>query len=492
MKKIFKNIIVYSFLLLSVYSFSSCQEYEINSQPVAPLSINIDAMDEYSVLATSPSNVVFNISSNTPWNIISDQQWCKVTPAMSASSSLVSEIVVTCEDNNSSVQRVAQLTIKAEGLETTKVVKITQVSKENLVVIPFDETVPTDGADISFNIISNKPWQIIPSTQFLENIDKTSGTGNETGEKETITIKIPANSGARRNGTITVKTDYEEFTFTVNQDGVVIEQEEPSETGSIDFNGGEKEKLIKIRSNKEWKVEVPKEYSEWLVATKVSDSELKINVVESNRLSVREAKIKLTTIDIIPGFEGVELTITQKPNFWFTASEGKFVVDENTGNVRISQIGNNTVVSNYSFKKGKLVFEFEEMNITDNGRLVFNMWPNAGNTNFHFWLRSDKNCQYTCGGSGFAWQQVTFPLTLEEVNNVRKVVFYVEDDPENEGKLRLRLEINDKEYGVLKNKTDVYITEDPQNPGQNVNLGLYDAPEGNYYVVKSITHYPEN
>lgn len=145
MKKIFKNILTLSFIAFSALSFNACQEYEINSQPEAPVSIKIDAMEEYTVLAKNPQRIVFNVSSNTPWEITSDQQWCTVTPSMSAASSLVSEIVVTCEPNNTDKQRVATLTISAKDIEKTTTVKLTQVSKENLVVIPYDEVVPTEG-----------------------------------------------------------------------------------------------------------------------------------------------------------------------------------------------------------------------------------------------------------------------------------------------------------------------------------------------------------
>lgn len=489
MKKLYKNILMQLLLALCVFSFAACQEYNIDSQPDAPLNIQIDALDSYTVLATSPSNVVFNISSNTPWSITCDQQWCKPTPAMSAASSLVSEITVVTESNETNKERTATLTIKAEGIEQAKVITIVQVSKENLVVIPYDEMVPTEGGKISFNIISNKAWEIIPSTQFLEAIDKTSGTGNENGEKEEITITVPANSAARRSGNITVKTAFEEYIFTINQDGVVIEQEEPSESGTIDFTASEAEKIVKIRSNKSWEVKVADEFKDWISAEKLSDAELKITLKESNRLITRSGEVLLSTTEIIPGFEGVSFTITQKPNFWFDVKPENFVVDEATGNVKISQIGNNSVISNYAFKKGHLVFEFAELNLTEGARLVFNMWPNAGNTNFHFWLRSDKACQYTCGG-GFEWQQTLITLTTEEVNAIRKIEFFVEDDPDNAGKLRLRLLIDGNEKAVMNNKTNCYVTNPGNNPGQIVYMQLADAPADNYFTVKSITHYP--
>ena len=75
---------------------------------------------------------------------------------MSAASSLVSEIVVTMENNTGKKARTAKLTIKAEGVEGTKVVTIEQASKEDLVVVPYDELVPTEGGSITFTIASNR------------------------------------------------------------------------------------------------------------------------------------------------------------------------------------------------------------------------------------------------------------------------------------------------------------------------------------------------
>lgn len=488
MKKLYNNRLVHLILALLIFNFIACQEFQIDSQDPAPASIQIDALDSYTALASNPSNIVFNVSSNTPWTVNSDAQWCKVSPAMSSASSLVSEIVVEMESNDSDVLRVATLTIKADNIDATKTITITQVSKENLVVIPYDGTVPTDGGEIYFNIISNKSWKIIPSTQFIENIDKTSGDGDESGNKETIKINIGENPAARREGKITVRTDFEEYSFVITQDGVVIEQEDPSETGIIDFAYGEKERIVKIRSNKNWKVKVPSEFSNWISAEALSNSELKISLKESNKLVTRRGKIMLTTVDILPGFEDVELEITQKTSYWFSGNANNFVKDESTDNLKVIGAGSN-MASNYTFKKGSIKFEFAEINLTGKSRLVFNMWPNVGNSNFHLWLRSDVASQVTCGG-GFEWEQKKFSYTAEELSAIRVVEFFVEDDPENVGKLRIRLLIDGIEKAILKNKTNVYNTAPNNNPGQIVNLQLFDTDSGNYYVIKSITHTP--
>ena len=488
MKKLDINKPILLILTLSSFIFFSCQEYMIDSQPEGPLNIQVDALDSYTVTATSPSNVVFNISSNTPWKITSDQQWCKPNPSMSASSSLVSEVVVSVESNSGKESRTATLTIEAEGISETKVITIEQVSKENLVVIPYDEMVPSEGADISFNIYSNKPWEIIPSTQFLQNIDVTSGPGNETGEKVTITVSIPENSGSRRSGTLTLKTAFEEYTFTVQQDGVVIEQAEPSESGTIDFAWWETEKIVKVLANTAWNVKVPNEYADWIQAEALSDSEIKVSLQPNNKLFTRKGELKLSTVKLIPGFEDVSFGITQRPQYWFQGNQ--IALNEETGNVKVMAVVGNNIISNYALKKGRIAFEFDEIHLTGNSRLVFNMWPSKGNTNFHFWLRSDAACQFTCGGSGFAWQQKKFSLSEEQVNAIQKIELFVEDDPENVDRLRIRLMIDGTEMAVLNNKSNPYVLDPDNNPGQTMNLQITVANPGDYYVIKSITHEP--
>ena len=485
MKKLYRNRLMQLLLVLCLFNLVACQEYEIDSQPEAPVKIQVDAMDSYTALASSPGNLVFNISSNTPWTIISDQQWCKPTPAMSASSSLVAEVAVALESNSTAKQRVAKLTIKAEGITEIKVITITQVSKEDLVVIPFDEIVPTEGGDISFNIISNKAWEIIPSTQFLENIDKTSGNGTEDGLKEKITIKISKNAAARRSGMITVKTDLQERVFTITQDGVVIEQEDPSESGTIDFDWASTEKIVKIRSNTTWKVKVPKEYAHWLVAEAISDTELKITLLEqSNKLITRTGQILLSTVNIIPGFEDVAFEIAQKPAVYFNGT-----LDDETGYVKVTENGNG-VVSNYALKKGHIAFDFESMNLLGGSSLFINMFPNVGNSNYNLNLRTGKACEFICGGTGFNWEKQTFTLTPEELNAIRKIEFFVEDDLENVGKLRLRLVINGKDMVTLKNKANCYVDSPADNPGQIAYLQSRGFGADSYYVIKTVTNNP--
>ena len=439
MKKLYSNTLMQLILALCTFSFVACQEFDIDSQPEGPLNIQIDALESYTALATSPSNVVFNISSNTPWTIESDQQWCKPTPSMSAASSLVSEIVVTMENNTGKKARTAKLTIKAEGVEGTKVVTIEQASKEDLVVVPYDELVPTEGGSITFTIASNKAWEIIPSTAFLSNIDKTSGTGNEDAIAETVTVTLPANAGAKRAGTLTVKTEFEEYTFTITQNGVIIELEEDPESTTISMpgTGSGMEKTVLIRAK-----------------------------------------------EVIDGFDGITFDISQGTAFWKEGGADNYVVDEETGYMTLYGSG---IVTNYLFKKGRLAFDFESINLTGEDWIEFNMWPNSGNTNFHLHFYANKESNFTCGGSGLNWTQKTFTWTSEQTNVVKKIEFLVVNKEEDSNALVLKLIIDGVEVAVLDNNiTDPYATE----PGAPVYFRMHTTNKASNFTVKSITWEP--
>lgn len=448
MKKLYSNTLMQLILALCTFSFVACQEYNIDSQPEGPLNIQIDALESYTALATSPSNVVFNISSNTPWTIESDQQWCKPTPSMSAASSLVSEIVVTMENNADKKARTAKLTIKADGISTDKVITITQASKEDLVVIRPTDIVPTEGGTVTFNIISNKPWEIIPSTQFLENIDKASGEGNQNGEKETITIVIPQNTGAVRSAEITVKTAFQEEVFTVTQDGIIIEPKNEEEvTNQLEGMGGEK--TIEINSSVEWKVEVPAEYKEWLSAESDGNN-LKLITKYNNLFITRVGHVLLYPKMNVPGFEGVPVEVTQPRNMWVDGAED---IDPETGYATIRSNAKDRYVPNFSYGKGKIVWNFESVDMpagTD-GYLYLNgdTWHWNGGAGGAGWMQIRIYPQDSKTKSSFKlhydWTSVEFTLE-ESMNHIKSIELDTKVDQEDATKVDVTFSINGKVY----------------------------------------------
>lgn len=478
MKKLYNHTLLQLILALCTFSFVACQEFDIDSQPEGPINIQIDALDSYTALATSPSNIVFNISSNTPWTIKSDQQWCKPTPSMSSVSSLVSEIVVILENNEGKQARTAQLTIKADGIEGSKVITIEQVSKEDLVVIRPTDIVPTEGGVVSFNIISNKPWEIIPATQFLENIDKISGTGNENGEKETITITIPQNTGAIRSAEITVKTAFQEETFTITQDGIVIETKNEEEADNRMSGIGE-EKVIEINSSVEWKVEVPAEYRDWLSA-EADGNNLKLNATFNNRFVERAGYVLLYPKMNVPGFEGVPVKVTQPRSI--SLNRGTESIDPETGYATIQSVSSSRYVTNFGLRKGKITWEFDKIDMPDSNS-AFDMngdtWSFGDGTSYiHAWLRPESAKQASELWAQWDWTDSAFRLEDFDlsISDVKSVAIESMNDPENEGKICIVMYVNGKEVTRHKGKPD-YYSENPSFGGHQFYFGFEMEPD---------------
>lgn len=483
---------IYKFMITSMAvaaSICACQEYYIDSQPDAPLAIQVDALESYLLTAMSPSKVVFNISSNTPWTIESDQQWCTPSPAMSAASSLVSEIVVATEENNGKTARTARLTIKAEGLEETQVITITQASKENLVVIPYDGRVDSAGEVISFVLVSNKPWEIIPSTAFISDIDRKSGEGSEDGAEETIAINIPANTGAVRKGSLTVKTDYQSYTFEITQNGVVLELEDNPESDLISVGGAgmETEYMVKIRSSKDWKVKVPEEYKSWLSAERAGD-ELKVTVTQNDRVSVRKGQLVLTTVELIDGFDGVTFNVEQ-PSAFIVNEATSPQVDETTGNVRLTMKNGEMLSSTFRIKKGRTVVELDAISALPGAKFGFNFTSptDGGNYKLHF---EDGTYWYRCAGGNILWVAPIkkTPEQFMPLSEFRTVEFVCENDPAAAGKLAISIYVNGTLYGTQSGRGNIFAIGDP---GMRFSLECTGTPGADdYCIVKSISYYP--
>lgn len=478
MKKLYKNTLMQLFVALCTFSFVACQEFEIDSQPEGPLNIQIDALESYEALATSPSNIVFNISSNTPWTIESDAQWCVPTPSMSAASSLVAEIVVSLEDNAGKEARTAHLTISAEGIDTPTTVTIVQASKEDLQVIDYTEAVPTEGATITFEIISNKAWEVIPSVDFLSDITPASGTGDDTGlgERIPITINVPANSGAVREGTITVRTEFQEHSFTIVQGGISIGLPEDEGTPTIgDGMGGTTS--VPIVSNTEWRVQVPAEYKEWLSAER-DGSNLVLTATANNQLGTRVGQVLLFPEKEVIGFEGIPIEVNQSSNVNLNGSAD---FDPETNAATIQSTAQNRFSTKFVYKKGKLTWTFDEINIPEGSTACLDIngdtWSWNGNNSgagwFHFWLRPQD--QASSLQLHYEWREAAPTI---DVNSIRTLEYETKDDPANPGKLLITLSINGE---VVQSFTtvDVFTTAENElgyiNGGHTVYFGFAGA-----------------
>lgn len=478
MKKLYKNTLFQLFVALCTFSFVACQEFEIDSQPEGPLNIQIDALESYEALATSPSNIVFNISSNTPWTIESDAQWCVSTPSMSAASSLVAEIVVSLEDNVDREARTAHLTITAEGIDTPTTVTIVQASKEDLQVIDYTEPVATEGESITFEIVSNKAWEVIPSVDFLSDITPASGTGDDTGlgQRIPITINVPRNNGAVREGTITVRTEFQEKSFTIVQGGISMGLPEGQDIPTIgDYMGGTTS--VPIVANTEWRVQVPAEYESWLSAER-DGSNLVVTAAPNNLLTTRVGQVLLFPQEEVIGFEGIPVEVNQTSS---VNVNGTIEFDPETGAATLQSTNQNRFSTKFSFKKGKLTWTFDEISIPDGSTAYFDIngdtwhWngANSGAGWIHFWLRpKDQASELKLH---YQWNEA-YPTI--DVNSIRTLEYETKDDPANPGKLITTMSINGEVIQTFST-VDVFTIAENElgyiNQGQVIYFGFAGA-----------------
>lgn len=505
MKKFYRNTWMQLIVALCTFGFVACQEYEIDSQPDAALNIQIDAQDEYTANAMSPSDIVFNISANTPWTVTSSAEWCQVSPAMSAASSLVSEIVVSLDDNEDQVNpqdRTATLTIEAEAINFTKTVTITQYSREKLVVGNLEgdvtndgETIIGDGGTVTFTVVSNKPWEIIAYPEFVQSVTPTSGEGNADGSEVTITLNVPANSGAIRSGDLIIRTDFEEVTKSIMQDGVNITPEDPAILEGVSANSSGGTLTIPISANVDWQFEIPEEYASWISAEK-EDNTLNLSVAVSNMLPYMEGDnryagftrtgyIELTPTTEVSGFEPVQIPVSQTGSSWglYWQNGTDYTVNQNEQTVTIRSSAQNRWSWGWSdnFKKGKLTFTFESVDIPEGTACLdfnFDTWngqPVQGQAFWHLWIYNNYG-RLQAGSPFYQGEGLTedFDLTVN-TNEMVTLSFEVKDSDEA-GFLDAIVCINDVEQYRMK-VTDLFTTNPDDYWGQLLYFGFAGAGE---------------
>ena len=240
---------------------AACQQYEIDTQMTpekeyANLRLVCDALTTYSVPASRPDNITFNVSSNSPWTVTRSggAEWCTVTPSSSSSSSLISDVVVSCADNDSGEDRTATLTIQAERISKYYTVTITQSKKGKLYVTPVSKDFSAAGGPLTFTINTNVPWEIRTDVSWLH-FNPENGNPDPDGRTMTITATADASDVMARMATVTVVAGDDEESFDVTQAGSF---EMTEITGEFPGNGGTQ--VLKLRTDLPWTVSADKDW----------------------------------------------------------------------------------------------------------------------------------------------------------------------------------------------------------------------------------------
>ena len=171
----------------------------------------IISLDTSSMEFTSSSgSKSIKITSNTSWNVSCDQAWCSVSPT---SGSNDGSVTVKVEENSSTAERAATITVKSEAGDQT--VKVTQSGVAATLTLDTSvlEFMSGSGSKM-FRISSNTMWAVSSDKNWCS-VSPTSGSNDGS-----VTISVEENtSTSERTATITVESATITRTLSVVQSG---------------------------------------------------------------------------------------------------------------------------------------------------------------------------------------------------------------------------------------------------------------------------------
>ena len=206
-------------------ALASCQMYKIDTQmtpekAAASIRMECSAVDVYTLASQDPDAITFNVSANTPWTLTlsSGADWLDVTPASSAASSLITDVVVVVKSNTSLEDRSATLTLRGENIAKTKVITIKQGRAGRLYVTPPSKDFSAAGGPLNFTIQTNQDWEVRCDQSWIS-FNREKGTPDPEGRTLTIVAVAEPSDVLERSATITVKAGDDEESFNISQTG---------------------------------------------------------------------------------------------------------------------------------------------------------------------------------------------------------------------------------------------------------------------------------
>jgi len=288
---------------------ASCQMYEIDTQmtpekAAASIRMVCDALPSYTVSATSPGTITFNVSSNTPWTITrsSDADWCTVTPSSSSAGALISDVVVSFDKNDSAEDRTATLTLKGDKVGLPVTIQITQNRLGSLFVTPVSQDYVATGGPLTFTIKTNVPWEVRSSEGWLT-FNRESGEPDPEGRTMTIIATADASQVLERTATVTVTAGDEEESFEVTQKAKFSVTDLGGE-----FSGMGGTQPFRITTDLPWEVSSDKGWISFDKESGVGDgSSVEVNVTAAvNNGLLRTATINVTAGGVSKSFEAIQ------------------------------------------------------------------------------------------------------------------------------------------------------------------------------------------
>ena len=263
------------------------------------------SMDTNNLEFTSVSgSKSFTITSNISWTVSSSQAWCSVSPSSGSSSG---SVTVKVDENTSTAERTAMITLKSEvGDFTVKVIQggAAAVLSLNTNSLEF----ASDSGSKSFNINSNISWTV-SSDQVWCSISPASG--NNDGS---VTVKVDKNaSTAVRTATVTVKSDAGNKVISVTQSGAAAVL--TLDANLMEFTSGSGSKMFRINSNTSWAVSSNMNWCSVNPTSGSGDGSVAVSVEENTSTSERKAVITVESETITRTFSVTQAgaVITPEP-----------------------------------------------------------------------------------------------------------------------------------------------------------------------------------
>lgn len=141
------------------------------TQAAATVTLSVTPANQN--VTASAGNTAFMVTAPGAWTAVSNQAWCTVTPSGSGNGNLTA----TYTENTAASQRVAEITVSANGFPSVLVTVTQNGSSLFLNVDPANQNVTSDAGVTSFNVSTNSGWTAASNQSWCSVTPSGSGNG---------------------------------------------------------------------------------------------------------------------------------------------------------------------------------------------------------------------------------------------------------------------------------------------------------------------------
>jgi len=159
----------------------------VSANGTTSITVTVTQAAGAAVLSVSPVNLSiasaqgstssFNVSSNTSWTATCNQTWLLLN---SSSGSGNGTVTLTSEENPTTKERTAVVTVSAPGV-ASQTVTVTQITGNAILTVSSTalDILAAEGSTATFDVISNVSWSVVSDQTWLM-VNASTGSGNGT------------------------------------------------------------------------------------------------------------------------------------------------------------------------------------------------------------------------------------------------------------------------------------------------------------------------